>query len=88
MRINIKPELLVLLPKNKKSLEDEVNLSLAVLLFIKNKVTLAKAAELAGRSLEEFIEILKQHDIPWGEYTEKQYDQDLETIEDLMGGNI
>ncbi|MDO6354761.1 MULTISPECIES: UPF0175 family protein [unclassified Caloramator] len=83
LSINIKPEFLLFLPKDKKFLEDEVNLALSILLFIRNKVTLAKAAELAGRSLEEFIEILKEHEIPWGEYTEEQYEKDLETIKYL-----
>lgn len=84
LSINIKPEFWPFLPRNKKVLEDEVNLSLAILLFTEKKVTLARAAELAGKSLEDFIEILKERNIPWGEYTDEQYKQDLETIEYLL----
>ena len=39
---------------------------------IKNKVTLASAAELARKSLGDFINILLSQNISWMEYTEEE----------------
>ncbi|MCL6589773.1 MAG: UPF0175 family protein [Firmicutes bacterium] len=50
---------------------DKVKIALAVSLFTKKVVTLERAAELAGESLVDFMDILKIHGIPWGEYTEE-----------------
>ena len=57
--------------------ESEINLThriqiiLAVGLFLEKKVTLARAAELARKSLGEFVEILSERGIAWKEYTDE-----------------
>lgn len=66
------------------SLDDKVRLSLAVGLFAGKTVTLAKAAELSGRPLQDFMEILKSRGIPWGEYSEDQERQDTEALRKLL----
>lgn len=66
------------------SLDDRVRLSLAVGLFASKVVSLAKAAELSGRSLLDFIEILTSRGIAWGEYTEEQQRQDDEAVTKLL----
>lgn len=53
--------------------------------FIEKKVTLARAAELAGKDLSEFIKILTRYNIPWMEYTEETFREDEETLEELRG---
>ena len=86
-KITIKPEFLPLLAKSKadKTIDDKVNLSIAVFLFTERAVTLARAAELAGKSVGEFINILINHNIPWAEYTEEHKRQDDDAIQYILG---
>ena len=58
------------------SLEEKVNVSLAISLFAGKQVSLARAAELANKSLTSFMDILKRINIPWSEYTEEIKDSD------------
>ena len=58
------------------SIEEKVRIALSINLYINGSVSLAKAAELSGESLEAFIELLREQDIPWGEYTEDMKKQD------------
>ena len=59
-----------------KDINDKFRLTIAIGLYVNNEVTLARSAELAGRNLSSFIEILRSNKIPWGEYTEEHYKQD------------
>lgn len=59
-----------------QTLDEKVKLSLAIGLFAGKMVTLARAAELAGKPLIDFIVILKQQGIPWMEYAEEEKRQD------------
>ena len=74
----------VSLLKDGKTVDEKVKLSLAIGLFLSKTVTLAKAAELAGKSLWEFIDILKAQEICWGEYGQEQERQDELTLTKLM----
>ncbi len=84
--ISIKPEFVDLLINSKvdKSIDDKVNLSIAIFLFTEKTVSLARAAELAGKSLGDFIDILIEHNIPWAEYTEEHKSQDDATIKYIL----
>jgi predicted HTH domain antitoxin len=84
--IAIKPEFLSLLACSKadKSIDDKVNLSIAVFLFTEKALSLARAAELAGKSLGDFVNILIDHNIPWAEYTEEHKSQDDATIQYIL----
>ena len=53
-------------------------------LFTARKLTLARAAQLCGKSLSDFIQILIAHNIHWAEYTEEHKKQDDETIEFIL----
>lgn len=75
----------VSLLKDGKTVDEKVKLSLSIGLFLSKTVTLAKAAELAGKSLWKFIDILKSQGIFWGEYGQEQERQDDLTITKLMG---
>ncbi|MGN8844889.1 UPF0175 family protein [Niallia sp. HCP3S3_B10] len=48
------------------------------------KITLARAAELGGKSISDFIQILINHNIHWAEYTEEHKKQDDETIDFIL----
>lgn len=53
-------------------------------LFTARKITLARAAELGGKSISNFIQILIDHNIHWAEYTEEHKKQDDETIKYIL----
>lgn len=84
--INIKPEFIPLLANSQtdKSITDKVNLSIAIFLFTEKAISLARAAELAGKSLVDFIHILTYHNIPWAEYTEEHKNQDDTTVQFIL----
>lgn len=66
------------------SIDEDVNISLALYLFTARKITLARAAELGGKSISDFIQILINHNIHWAEYTEEHKNQDDETIDFIL----
>ena len=66
-------------------LDAKVKVSLALGLFVNKQVTLARAAELSGKSLGEFIDLLRSRNIPWMEYTEEHLKDDERAIQDLLG---
>lgn len=84
--VNIKSDILSLLSnsKNDKTLDENINLSLAIYLYTAKTITLARAAELSDKSVSEFIEILIDHNIPWAEYTEEHKRQEDETIRYIL----
>lgn len=59
-----------------KSLDDKLRLSLAISFFVEKTVTLEKAAELAGKPITNFIEILQDKGLSWMEYSEENVDED------------
>lgn len=84
-KVGINPEFLPFLKgKNVNSVDEDVNLSLAMYLFTARKLTLGRAAELSGKGLSDFIQILIDHNIHWAEYTEERKKQDDETIELIL----
>lgn len=72
--------------KDGRTVSDKTNFSLVLGLFASQVITLEKAAELAGRSVWDFMEILKAYHIPWGEYTEEEMQMDDAVIEKMSGG--
>ncbi len=68
------------------SLDENVRISIAISLFIAKSVSLAKAAEIAEVSLNDFIYLLKLKDIPWSSYTEGDFIEDEIAIKDLLRG--
>ena len=55
-------------------------------LFAAKAVTLEKAAELMGKSVWDFMDILKEYQIPWGECTEEGLQMDASAVEKLAEG--
>ncbi|MEQ6390903.1 hypothetical protein RZN22_16565 [Bacillaceae bacterium S4-13-58] len=45
---------------------------------------MARVAELSGKSISDFIQILIDHNIHWGEYSEEHKKQDDETIKYIL----
>ena len=72
--------------KEGKNIRDKLILSAVIGLFVSKSVTLEKAAELVGKNVWDFIDILKYYGIPWGDYTETDLQMDELTLEKLAGG--
>lgn len=72
--------------KDGKTVSEKITLSAVVGLFASNIVTLEKAAELTGKSVWDFIDILKSYGIPWADCTEEDLQMDNLTMEKLSGG--
>lgn len=62
--------------------EDELRQELAVLLFQRDRLTLAQAARLAGLDRLRFQHILASRDIPV-HYGVTELEEDLQTLRDL-----
>lgn len=84
-KINLPEEFLPLLDRIEgNSMDKKIQTALAINLFVNKTVSLAKAAELSGETLLDFIDILKDQDIYWGEYTEEHKKQDDKVIKHMM----
>lgn len=85
-QVNVPKEFLPLIDALEGSnLDEKVKVSLALGLFVNKQVTLARAAELSGKSLGEFIHLLRLKNIPWMEYTEDHLKDDERAIQELSG---
>lgn len=63
------------------NINEKIRIRLATALFLEREITLARAAELAGTSLAAYMDLLNQKGIPWSEYTQETYEQDLAFLE-------
>ncbi|MBM7691305.1 putative HTH domain antitoxin [Peribacillus deserti] len=66
------------------SLELSIHTSIAISLFLTSSISIQEAASLAGRNVNEFINLLQTNRIPWslgGEDGNKEYQK---SIEDLL----
>ena len=62
--------------------EDEMRREIAVLLFQQEKITLARAANLAGMDQLRFQHLLASREIPL-HYDIEDFEQDLQTLREL-----
>ena len=58
----------------------EMQQTMAIGLFADGTISLAKAADMAGLTRYEFAELLKDRGLTAYEYTEADYQEDLELI--------
>lgn len=72
LKLEVPSELLTLLRKSRREMEREAQVWFALELFRQKKVSAGKAAELAGVSLEEFMDISRQHGIEWASYMDEE----------------
>ena len=84
-QVQLPDEFLPLLDKlNGESMDKKVRVAFAINLFVNKSVSLEKAAELSGETLLNFIDILKEQDIFWGEYTNEDKKQDDRVKKKMM----
>lgn len=72
--------------KDGNTVEEKVNIFLIIGMFVSKTISLEKAAELADKSIWDFVDILKRYQIPWGEYTEEGAELDEIAITKLSEG--
>ncbi len=82
VKIRIPSEMIMLLKPRR--LEDELRLLVALELYREGRISLGKAAEIAGLSLREFLYELRSRNIPLN-YDLEELEQDLKTIRELKG---
>jgi predicted HTH domain antitoxin len=61
----------------------EAREGLAIRLYAEPRLSLGKAAELAGLPIVKFMDLLCSLNMPVTDYGEEEYAQDLQTIETL-----
>lgn len=67
-------------PQRETKIKDKLQLSLAIGMFVSQEISLAKAAELAKKNLVEFIDILKERNVPSFFYTEDMLEDDIKFV--------
>ncbi len=80
VRVRVPSELVELVKPRR--LEDEVGLLVALELYREGKISLGKAAELAGLSLRELLYELRSRGIPLN-YDLEELEQDLKLVKEL-----
>ena len=65
------------LPSDGRTVNEKLQLHLAIGMYVSNEISLAKAAQLAGQNISEFIDILIGLSIPTLNYTEDMLLDDL-----------
>ena len=64
-------------PKTDEAINSKLQLSLAIGMYVSQEISLAKAAQLAGKNLADFMRILVSRGIPTFAYTEDMLEDDL-----------
>ncbi len=67
------------------NLDDKLRLTLSIGLFVERIISLERASELSGKTLNEFIDILNTKKIAWNEYTAEHIKHDDEAIKNYIG---
>jgi len=81
VKVRIPSEIAMLV--RPRRLEDELRLLAALELYREGRISLGKAAEMAGLSLREFLYELRTRNIPLN-YDLEELKKDLETVNELL----
>lgn len=65
-----------------KNTDERVKISIAIGLFSGHVVSLARGADIAGKSLSEFIGILQDRSISWVQYDEEELQHDVAFVKE------
>jgi len=83
LKLEFPTELLALLRKSRREMERDAQIWIALELFRQRKVSAGKAAELAGLSLSEFMDISRQHGVEWTSYTDEELEAEIQDARHL-----
>jgi predicted HTH domain antitoxin len=82
MRVELPTELILAAGLDASNLSAETARLLALGLFREDKVSLGRAAELCQMSVEQFVELAAQHNVPL-HYGAEQLEEDRRTLKRL-----
>jgi predicted HTH domain antitoxin len=77
LELEVPSELLTLLRKSRREMEQEAQLWFALELFRQRRISAGKAAELANLSLSDFMDITRQYGVEWVSYTDEELEAEL-----------
>lgn len=77
LEINLPSDLLSLLRLSQQQMVQEVQQWVALELFRSRRISAGKAAEVAGVSLFEFMNIAQQYNVPWADYTDEELEVEI-----------
>jgi predicted HTH domain antitoxin len=77
LELEVPVDLLTLLRKSRKQMEQEAQLWIALELFRQRKISAGKAAELAHVSLSDFMDFTRQYGVEWISYTDEELETEL-----------
>jgi predicted HTH domain antitoxin len=83
LKLEIPSDLLAILRKSRQEMEREIQLWTALELFRQRQVSAGKAAELAGVSLADFMDLTRQHGVEWVSYTDEELEVELREAKTL-----
>jgi len=69
LKLEMPLDVLTLLRKSRQEMEQAIQLWTALELFRQRRISAGKAAELAGISLADFMDITRQQGVEWTSYT-------------------
>ena len=78
IEVKIPKELLIGIEEEK--LVEDIKLFMAMRLYEKKDLSLGKAAELAGKDKEDFMEALSEHGIDVIRYSKEDLDEEMEFL--------
>lgn len=81
--IDFPSDILVALNESEDELQKEIKISLAIRLFTQQKLTIGKAAQIAGLSRFQFETILSENEIPISLLTIDDVMNDVEKLDKL-----
>jgi predicted HTH domain antitoxin len=70
--------------QDKPALVDEIRLSYALFLFRQSRISLTRAAHMANKNIYVFMEECKKNRIPVIDYSNEEFQKELEVINKLV----
>jgi predicted HTH domain antitoxin len=77
LQVRLPADLLSLLRLSQWEMEREIQHWVALELFRTRKISAGKAAQVANVSLDEFMDLTRQHNVVWTDYTDDELDTEL-----------
>ena len=86
IKITFPEEIVLIMGMPKEKLKFEIKKIYVFDLFRKGKISAGKAAEVLELTKVSFIDLLKENDIPYFNYSEEEWQEELETINKIIKG--
>jgi predicted HTH domain antitoxin len=84
LSIPISEDILIALNESEEELSRDMKIYTAIWLYIKGKLTIGKAAQLAGLSRYDFESLLSEQDVPISNLTLKEVKNDVDKLKDVI----